>query len=102
MYMYICLFLFIVVLIFCIQNIVTVSQPLFMLQEHHHNLLQYQIHSSSRVALSDIFACLEDYEDSTNIEDFSVSQTTLENVSLSIYSPLARNSCDFKQNIRTS
>ena len=54
---------------------------IFQLQERHHNLLQYQIHSSSRVVLSDIFACLENCEEGMNIEDFSVSQTTLENVS---------------------
>jgi len=54
--------------------------PDAVLKERHHNLLQYQIHSSSRVVLSDIFACLENCEEGMNIEDFSVSQTTLENV----------------------
>ena len=45
-------------------------------------MLEYQIHGSSRISLSDIFAALENSEASVNIEDFSVSQTTLENVSL--------------------
>ena len=51
------------------------------LQEFHHNILNYQISASSNIALSDIFGCLEDAEETLEIEDFSVSQTTLENVS---------------------
>ncbi|XP_065067747.1 ATP-binding cassette sub-family A member 2-like [Rhopilema esculentum] len=54
--------------------------PDAVLKECHHNMLEYQIHGSSRISLSDIFAALENSEASVNIEDFSVSQTTLENV----------------------
>eukprot|EP00112_Aurelia_sp_Birch-Aquarium-sp1_P021825 Seg597.6 transcript_id=Seg597.6/GoldUCD/mRNA.D3Y31 product="Retinal-specific ATP-binding cassette transporter" protein_id=Seg597.6/GoldUCD/D3Y31 len=54
--------------------------PEAVLKEFHHNILNYQISASSNVALSDIFGCLEDAEESLDIEDFSVNQTTLENV----------------------
>eukprot|EP00794_Sanderia_malayensis_P015936 gene15936-17537_t len=54
--------------------------PDAVLKETQHNMLQYQIHASSRVTLSDIFGCMDDAQSQFDVEDYSVSQTTLENV----------------------
>ncbi|XP_078319655.1 phospholipid-transporting ATPase ABCA1-like isoform X1 [Crassostrea virginica] len=48
------------------------------LLESHHNMLQYQL--KSRVRLSYIFGQLEKAKTRLNIEDYSVSQTTLDQV----------------------
>lgn len=48
------------------------------LLEAHHNMLQYQL--KSRVKLSYIFGQLEKVKSRLNIEDYSVSQTTLDQV----------------------
>ncbi|XP_062578503.1 ATP-binding cassette sub-family A member 7-like [Saccostrea cucullata] len=48
------------------------------LLEAHHNMLQYQLRS--RVKLSNIFGQLEKAKSKLNIEDYSVSQTTLDQV----------------------
>ena len=49
-------------------------------QERHHNMLQYQI-PSGVMPLARVFGCIESAQDSLGIEDYSVSQTTLDNVS---------------------
>ncbi|XP_061181755.1 phospholipid-transporting ATPase ABCA1-like [Saccostrea echinata] len=48
------------------------------LLEAHHNMLQYQL--KSRIKLSSIFGQLEKAKSRLNIEDYSVSQTTLDQV----------------------
>ena len=48
-------------------------------QEHHHNIVQYQL-PSSVMALSEVFGHIESCYETLKIEDYSVSQTTLDNV----------------------
>jgi len=48
-------------------------------QEHHHNIVQYQL-PSGVMALSEVFGRIESSYETLNIEDYSVSQTTLDNV----------------------
>ncbi|EDO38880.1 predicted protein, partial [Nematostella vectensis] len=55
--------------------------PRATLKERHHNMLQYQI-PSGIMTLDQIFGNIEDYQDRLGIEDYSVSQTTLDNVSV--------------------
>ena len=50
------------------------------LREQHHNMLQYQL--KSNVKLSYIFGQIERARERLNIEDYSVSQTTLDQVSV--------------------
>lgn len=54
--------------------------PEALLTEHHHNVLQYQINSGCEFSLANVFSCLESIRESHNIEDYSVSQTTLDQV----------------------
>ncbi|XP_071145778.1 phospholipid-transporting ATPase ABCA1-like isoform X2 [Mytilus edulis] len=48
------------------------------LKEEHNNMLQYQL--NSKIKLSRIFGQMEAVRDNLNIEDYSVSQTTLDQV----------------------
>ena len=57
--------------------------PSAQLREQHHNVLQYQLGNDSDVSLANIFSSLESVKDEFNIEDHSVSQTTLDQVSSS-------------------
>ncbi len=50
------------------------------LKEKHHNMLQYQL-GSSDVCLARAFGQLESVRDEYSIEDYSISQTTLDQVS---------------------
>lgn len=50
-----------------------------VLKEKHHNTLQYQL-PSTRGALADIFQQLAKHQRRLAIEDYSVSQTTLDQV----------------------
>ncbi|XP_033737988.1 phospholipid-transporting ATPase ABCA1-like [Pecten maximus] len=52
--------------------------PSANLRERHHNMLQYQL--GSDVPLSHIFSEIEAVKEGFNIEDYSVSQTTLDQV----------------------
>ena len=54
------------------------SFPNSILKEKHHNMLQYQL--GSDVKLSAVFGQIEAVRDELNIEDYSVSQTTLDQV----------------------
>ena len=49
------------------------------LKEEHNNMLQYQL--NSKIKLSRIFGQIEAMRNNLNIEDYSVSQTTLDRVS---------------------
>lgn len=52
---------------------------LLSVQEHHHNIVQYQL-PSGVMALSEVFGHIESSYETLKIEDYSVSQTTLDNV----------------------
>lgn len=53
--------------------------PRATLKEHHHNIVQYQLPSGVMV-LSEVFGHIESSYETLKIEDYSVSQTTLDNV----------------------
>ena len=53
--------------------------PRSQLREQHHNMLQYQLPSDD-LSLSQVFATMEKTKRKFNVEDFSVSQTTLDQV----------------------
>ncbi|XP_033117050.1 phospholipid-transporting ATPase ABCA1-like isoform X2 [Anneissia japonica] len=52
------------------------------LKEYHHNMMEFQI-PSPKTFLSKLFGQLEAYKQRLNIEDYSVSQTTLDQVFIS-------------------
>lgn len=54
--------------------------PGSMLKEKHRNMLQYQL-PSSLTSLARIFSILSKNKEALSIEDYSVSQTTLDQVS---------------------
>jgi len=49
------------------------------LQERHHTKIQYQL-KSERISLAQVFSKMEQVVEVLGIEDYSVSQTTLDNV----------------------
>lgn len=49
------------------------------LQERHHTKVQYQL-KSERISLAQVFSKMEQVVEVLGIEDYSVSQTTLDNV----------------------
>ncbi|XP_033642721.1 ATP-binding cassette sub-family A member 2-like isoform X2 [Asterias rubens] len=53
--------------------------PHAVLKEEHHSILQYEI-PLENVSLPELFSKLQDAQDMLQIEDFSISQTTLDNV----------------------
>lgn len=53
--------------------------PSAVLREQHHNMLQYQL-GSQNLSLSQLFAAMEEAKSRLNVEDYSVSQTTLDQV----------------------
>lgn len=57
-------------------------QLYFLFKECHHNMVQYQIPSSANRTLSEIFAIMEEASQQFEIEDYSVNQTSLDNVSI--------------------
>lgn len=50
-----------------------------VLQERHHTKAQYQL-KSEQISLAQVFSKMEQVVDVLGIEDYSVSQTTLDNV----------------------
>lgn len=50
-------------------------------QERHHTKVQYQL-KSEQISLAQVFSKMEQVVDVLGIEDYSVSQTTLDNVSV--------------------
>lgn len=50
-------------------------------QERHHTKAQYQL-KSEQISLAQVFSKMEQVVDVLGIEDYSVSQTTLDNVRL--------------------
>lgn len=61
-------------------DFMTKTFPSAQLKEHHQNVLQYQL-GSSLMSLAYIFGKLEKARDWLHIEDYSVCQTTLDQVS---------------------
>lgn len=53
--------------------------PRASLKEHHHNMVQYQL-PTGVMDLSEVFGHIESSYEALQIEDYSVSQTTLDNV----------------------
>jgi len=54
---------------------------MMMLQECHHNVIQYEF-PSARLSLSSVFAVMEEACRDLPIDDYSISQNTLDNVRL--------------------
>lgn len=60
--------------------IVVVNNYVVPFQERHHTKVQYQL-KSERISLAQVFSKMEQVVEVLGIEDYSVSQTTLDNVS---------------------
>ncbi|KAJ1086296.1 hypothetical protein NDU88_006417 [Pleurodeles waltl] len=63
-----------------VQEFMQASFPGIVLKEHHHCTLQYQLPSAASPSLAQIFSLFSQYKDELQIEDYSVSQTTLDQV----------------------
>ncbi|XP_069503524.1 phospholipid-transporting ATPase ABCA7 isoform X2 [Ambystoma mexicanum] len=63
-----------------VQQFMHNSFPGIALNEHHHCTLQYQLPSGVSPSLAKIFGLLSQYKEELQIEDYSVSQTTLDQV----------------------
>lgn len=59
------------------------------LKEKHRNMLQYQL-PSSLTSLTHIFSILAKNKETLRIEDYSVTQTTLDQVRRPVISPFRR------------
>ncbi|XP_063687941.1 phospholipid-transporting ATPase ABCA3-like isoform X2 [Bolinopsis microptera] len=66
-----------------VQGFMRLHFPEAKLEEEHHGLLQYIIPKAYNVTWAAIFSLLERHKDQIGIQDYSVSQTTLEQVFLS-------------------
>jgi len=64
-----------------VMDFISKTFPSAQLKEHHQNMLQYQL-GSTLLSLAYIFGELEKARDWLHIEDYSVCQTTLDQVSL--------------------
>ncbi|XP_069482200.1 phospholipid-transporting ATPase ABCA1-like isoform X2 [Ambystoma mexicanum] len=62
-----------------VEDFVEASFPGSVLKEKHHNTLQYQL-PSGIISLSAIFSAFTENKEQLSIEDYSVSQTTLDQV----------------------
>lgn len=62
-----------------VEDFVQETFPGSVLKEKHHNTLQYQL-PSTRGALANIFYQFTTHQERLAIEDYSVSQTTLDQV----------------------
>ncbi len=56
----------------------------FVFQHQHMNIVELEIPSSS-VSLGTLFNCLEDQKQHLGIMDYSLSQTTLDQVSITMH-----------------
>jgi ATP-binding cassette subfamily A (ABC1) protein 1 len=65
-----------------VMEFISSSFPSAKLRERHHNMLQYQLGNDS-MSLSRIFQAMEEAKRVYNVEDYSVSQTTLDQVFIS-------------------
>lgn len=64
-----------------VEDFVQQSFPGSVLKEKHHNTLQYQL-PYTQGALATIFSQFTKHQQQLHVEDYSVSQTTLDQVSL--------------------
>ncbi|KAF7237133.1 ATP-binding cassette sub-family A member 1 [Varanus komodoensis] len=62
-----------------VEKFIQDSFPSIVLKEKHHSTLQYQL-PSCNVSLAKIFGILSAHQSEYQIEDYSVSQTTLDQV----------------------
>jgi len=65
---------------------------MMMLQECHHNILQYEFPSAG-LCLSSVFAIMEEACRDLPIDDYSISQNTLDNVRLCLCLSLCLSVC---------
>jgi hypothetical protein len=73
-----------------VERYINTMFPGSTLKEKHHNMLQYQL--GPTIKLSYIFGQIESVRHEFSIEDYSVSQTTLDQVSVLYSSALPLNS----------
>lgn len=66
-----------------VMKFIEIELPGSILKEKHRNMLQYQL-PSSLSSLAHIFSILAKHKDFLQIEDYSVSQTTLDQVRFSL------------------
>jgi len=57
--------------------------PGSLLKDVHHGLVQYHVPRSPSVSLAALFSTMEEVGDQFSVEDYSISQTTLEQVFIS-------------------
>jgi hypothetical protein len=62
-----------------VKNYIARRFPTSALIEEHHNMLQYQL-PSDKLKLSQLFQAMEEAKGKFAVEDYSVSQTTLDQV----------------------
>ncbi|KAH9491699.1 ATP-binding cassette sub- A member 1 [Bulinus truncatus] len=62
-----------------VMQFISSTFPTAKLREKHHNMLQYQLATDS-LSLSKLFEAMEVAKRDFNVEDYSVSQTTLDQV----------------------
>lgn len=60
-------------------NFISNQFPSAVLHEQHHNMLQYQL-GSHNLSLAQLFAAMEEAKHHFFVEDYSISQTTLDQV----------------------
>lgn len=70
-----------------VEDFVQETFPGSILKEKHHNTLQYQL-PSTRGALANIFHQFTTHQERLAIEDYSVSQTTLDQVRRGTFPPI--------------
>lgn len=63
------------------QRFVQQNFPKAVIKECHYNLLQFEL-TCQDLSLSYVFSKLEEAQKDLNVEDYSVSQNTLDNVSV--------------------
>ena len=64
----------------CFMEFVEQRFPGCVLKDHHHALVMYQIRSTENQSWAHVFGSMERARETYHIEDYSVSQTTLEQV----------------------
>ncbi|KAK7101016.1 phospholipid-transporting ATPase ABCA1-like [Littorina saxatilis] len=62
-----------------VKHFISKRFPSSVLREQHHNMLQYQM-ASDNLSLAQLFAAMEEGKKRLHVEDYSVSQTTLDQV----------------------
>ncbi|KAB5565524.1 hypothetical protein PHYPO_G00242600 [Pangasianodon hypophthalmus] len=76
-----------------VMKFIEIELPGSILKEKHRNMLQYQL-PSSLSSLAHIFSILAKHKDFLQIEDYSVSQTTLDQVFVNFAKDQSDDHCD--------